>query len=122
MGGKFFNSSYRESSVKNKKFRQGGSDEPPRVKKNSRKKKKEIKVQFLREAHHWYFNWQGEPGCWELFPCQNIHDGLFWITMGKYEKLRDAHNSLKGHIWFDWVAWRILDKDGNIIDGGLKDA
>jgi len=122
MGGKFFDSSYRESSVKTKAKRQGGMDEPRRNK-SKRKKEKKYKLYFLCEEWHWRILRNNYDGCWNLFPCAELTEGYFWEKQGKYARVRDAQNALAGvklNHWHDWVAWKITDMDGNTIEGGLK--
>jgi len=121
MGGKFFDSSWKESAVKNKRARQGGIDDPDPPKRNKRKKKKHIRLQYLQPRHPWWNRGEKADGCWVLLPCEKLTDGFQWGWTTRYEKVRDAKNAIRQDTWFDYVAWRILDKDGNVVEGGLKD-
>jgi len=123
VGGKFFDSGWRESAVKNKHARQGGIDDPDRNK-NKRKRKKKYRLEQL-EFVMWRVFRDKEDGCWELFPCRSVTQGCLWVKIGAYEKVRDAQKAavnLKNQYFGKYmVAWRIVDKDGQIIEGGLKD-
>lgn len=81
MGGKFFDSSYRESSVKNKAKRQGAIDEP-RQKKAPRKKTKDFRLMIL-EADVWGYFFRGNNGCWEMFPCKEFTPTWGWYVLGR---------------------------------------